>query len=725
MITMALVAAMATSPLHAQDETTSGGSPTGSVLVDEITVTATRRETEIKQIPISITAISGEEIEAQRAHTLTEITKQVPGLELGTAFYYTHPSIFLRGVGTNDFNANAVGAVGIYHDEVYDAAPPSQLLHAFDLERVEVLRGPQGTLYGKNTNGGAINLLTRRPGSGGGYARLALGRYDRLDAELASDIPFASDVVTGRVAAFSRNRDGVTENLLTGSDENDVDASGGRFHLRFLPSNRTLVNLNLYGGFNRSGAYQFQQAGLLDGEDFLGYREDPDPFKGSYNRPGVQNEVDAYGGIVTVVHEADQLSLTSITALGDTENEIFEDSDGSPNQVFENDFTSDASQFSQEVRLASNSGDDGNWLAGVYYFDQDLDSLQRYDLFRELRPFYGFDPDMGIFLLRQNYTQETSSWAVFGQTERQLTPELVLGVGVRYTDEDKDFRTSTAFVEPEFEIPVLDDVRQSANAGEWSGDVRLRWQASPGIGLFAGIARGFKAPAFNGAGLFDPAEVEPTEPEFLTSGEIGVKSSLAGNRVRLDATVFIYDYQDLQVFTLRNVGGVPIPVLDNASDADLTGLDLEMRASPGRDWRLRIGGTLLDATYEDYQLGDLALSGNQLINAPDFTVNAAVEWFHRLDDRGALLAYAGYNYKDAVFYDTLNNPRLRQGGYGLVDARVGYESASGRWGIAAWGLNLTDKVYRTDILDLADFGFDIQLIGDPTTYGVDASFRWR
>lgn len=700
-----------------------GDEPRNEV-IDEITVTAQKREDRLQDVPATVAVLTASRLADLDLASSLEIAAQVPNLEIKTAYGASNPTIFLRGVGLNDFNSNANGAVGLYSDEVYLAAPSAQLLQLFDLERIEVLYGPQGTLYGRNTTGGAVNLVTRKPsGVRGGYARLTYGRFDQADLEGAFELPLPGEGNGMRLALVTNHRDGLTRNRFDGGRENDVGATAGRLQVRLVPHDRLSLHLNVHGGANRAGMRAFQSRGLIDGADALGYVDSDDPFDGAWNRD-LREDLDLFGASATLLWNRPGFTLTAISAYQESEKVVVGDADASPNQLVEDDWFDHARQLSQEIRLTSSSGGNLDWIAGSYYFSEDLESATSFDVLRALRALgFGFDPANGIFFVAQSFEQQTTSFALFGQLSYALTEDLTLRAGLRHTWDDKEIDFRSAFEEPGFSIPLIDR-RDRVRASELSGDLGLDYRLSDSLLLFASLRRGFKSGGFNGGALFTEEEFSAVEPEFLTSLELGFKSSWLIDRLRFNASVFAYDYQDLQVFNFINAGNVPIQFLDNASDAQIEGLELELRARPAARLDVGLGLALLDARYQDFVRDDgTDFSGNRLVSSPRFSLSGFFAYSWPLQ-QGSLRLHADFSARDDMFFDASNTPRIGTDGYTLANARLAFESSNSRYGIALWGKNLTDRRYLTEVIDLSDFGLDDLVYGDPRTYGVELMLRF-
>lgn len=369
--------------------------------IGEIVVTAQRREQNIQDVPISITAISGEALTEVGIRDPRDLSILVPGLSSQAGTSATTTSLFLRGVGIGDFNSNTTGAVGVYVDDVFLGANAGKLFNVFDSDGIEVLKGPQGTLYGRNTTAGAIRFSSRKPTDEfSANAAISYGRYNEVQVEGGVGGPIAGDVLKARVAGTYLRRDGWLLNRVTGNKLNDLDMWAGRAIVDFTPNSDILIRAIVHGGQNRGGARQFQHRG--QGIDFagnpnfaggvpldgLGYADtDGDLNAGDYDIEG-QERVDVFGGSLTASIDMGGVSLTSISAYEQVRRRTVEDTDASPNNVLTATYIDRPQQFSQEIRLQSKGENRVNWIVGGYYFHDKLVTDSSFDILRVFR-----DPD--------------------------------------------------------------------------------------------------------------------------------------------------------------------------------------------------------------------------------------------------------------------------------------------------------------------------------------------
>lgn len=754
--------------------------------LEEVVVTAQHQVEDVQSTPLSITAFTADALEARGLTNIADLAAQAPSLSVKTDFGAANPNIYIRGVGIGDFNANVTGAVGVYVDEVYQSSPAGQLFQFYDLERVEILRGPQGTLYGRNTTGGAINVLSRQPSDEfSANASVLYGRFDETHVEFGVGGPLAGERLTARLAATVQRRDGTIRNTFTGSRTapdrvNDVDTYATRLLVAAHPSDAMDLLLNVHYGHSDVSGVAFNHRGLLDPTAFasgtiapcslgqldrgtcvdaLGYAEgDTNPDTVQYNDPS-RELVKAWGANLKASAALGRHAFTSITAYENVSRDSVFDGDESPLSLLNAKHRPKSHQFTQELRFASPTDERFHWLTGAYYFEEDLQFHGAFDLFRQMRPAIaaaattlglgfplstGFNPTGGPALAAAlgnpvfayptlasvyDYDQRVESRAVFGQVYYDLTSTLTATLGLRYSDEERTFDYASALVEPALTIPLVETSAALGNDttsfSDLSWRAALEWQASKALFAFVSISRGSKSGGFNGAFMLTQGQATPFEDEQLTAYEVGLKSEWLANSLRLNLTGFYYDYTDLQTYTLQSTGGIPQQVLANAPAAKVSGIELELLARPIDPLLISIGASVLDSELTATFIGGNGadLRGNELGYAPHFTSNGSATYTFDLPSSAALAFAADYSYQARSYTDTRNLPNLRTGDGLIAGARVSYLSSDGHWEASLWGRNLTDQRYISYVADLGDFGFNRVKYSEPRTFGV--SFRLK
>lgn len=725
----ATTALAATAPVLAQEAQASeqGG-------VGEIVVTAQKRAQNLQDVPISVTAFDDAAIREAGFTNSLSIGDQVPNLEIKT--FGGVPNIFIRGVGNNDFNASSIGPISIYRDDVVVASTGSQIFSLFDLERIEVVRGPQGTLFGKNTTGGAIQFFSKLPDDAfEGNARIGYGRFDLFEAEAAASLPLAEGLSV-RIAGIVRRRDGEKTNLFTGEDAINVDEAAARAIIRWQPSSDTDIRLSVGGGRDRSDYLENKPVGTINGADLFGYA---DPFPGdanllNFNGPS-RNYSDNVFANLSVAQDFGDFSFRSLTGYDKSEVDNRVDVDGGPLRIDEIVFLTDAEQVTQEFQLSYDRGP-LNAILGLYYFQEDLDADSDADLLGELTFAQGALP------LITRATRKNRAYAVYGQATYAIVPTLRLTLGGRYTLDKVRATHRADLVEGYFDANIPDGtpvplvpfaaLRDTFKSFSWR--VAADLDVTDDILAYASIDRGFKAGGFNIGIITSVAERTQVDPEYLTSYEIGLKTTLLDRRLRLNLSAFYYDYTDLQVLSVNRQAGSAVPTLglDNAADATIKGIEVEATAVPA-DWLdLGLNLGLLDAKYKNYLSGAIDpvtgdprdFSGNRMPGAPKFTASTFGQVTIPLGEFETRWRVE-YNYTGKKYYNNAEDELISSGeGYGLLNLRVAFANPDQGWELAAWAKNVTGKAYIVDATDTSGFGFVPRYYGERATYGAELSFRF-
>lgn len=714
-----------------------------------IIVTARKIEENSQDVPISISTFGGDALNEIGITGSQELGNLVPGLEIGRTNGGAAPLIiFLRGSGLNDFGTNNAGPVALYADDVYISSPPLTQFQFFDVERVEVLKGPQGTLYGRNTTGGAIKTISNKPTDEFEFrGRALVGEFEMTEFEAAISGPITEGLRV-RAAIQKTDSDGYGTNLVDGSTTNGRDSLSWRAMADIDVADNFRIRLNVHGAHDNSEVARPNFLGIIppDGSDIFGYSGPGtgNVFDGLYD-PAPDNDFDNIGGYVDMEWEIGEVTITSVTAFDDVEAFNVDDTDAGPNEFLDFIFGSDSQTFTQELRATGRTGS-LNWLVGAFYLQEELNQDQTADIARLLRdipvefggtggfpdPFGELTGGLPVVFARTINTQDTQTFAVFGQLDYALSDQWTVTVGGRFTAERRDF-DGTGQIEEELLAPVpiplyeVEGLEQDDDAVSFK--FGLDYTPSDDVLLYASFSRGFKSGGFNGGNVgFQPdpiAALEPFEPEFVNAYELGFKSELLDNSLRINGAVFLNDTSDLQVFTLINTGDLPITQLTNAADAEVFGFELDVTAYPLDGFVLNFTTAYLDSELQNFISGNGEdLSGNQLAFTPRWSISGFARYDHDLGNAGSVYAQGSFSYKDDQFFSTENDPLAGQEAYTLVNARIGYETANGRFGIAAFVKNLTDEAYFTNIFDLTDFGFYQRFLGEPRQFGAEVLFNF-
>lgn len=695
-------------------------------VLEEIVVTARKKSENLQDVPISVYAKTGASLQKSGIGESLAIDELVPNLEIKT--FGGQPNIFIRGVGNNDFNATTISPVSMYQDGVLLGLTGSQSMPMYDVDRIEVLRGPQGTLFGRNTTGGALVFHSTQPGDEmAGHARIRVGDNDRLDAEFGVSIPL-TEATAVRLSGASFQHDGDRYNVTQGRDVNGSEMRGARAILVSEVTDALTLTANIHWAEDRSDYRQGRQA--PDGPDVLGYTHPtPNNKEKLYLDGPNRHYADQLGASVTLEWSNESYTVKSISAVEDAETDYCGDIDQSPNSLDHLCFATDGEQFSQEFNLSFSTESGMDWLLGAYYLREKIEHSTE-------GPLFGDTP----FALPVDGLSHriTDTMAVFAEVTYALADRWSLNVGLRYTFEEKE-----ADVESAINLSILDPSLPNEAAAylvpkrnleeDWdamSGRIALSYDLTDDVMLYASLSSGFKSGGFNLGSFFDPNEVTTVDPEFLTAYELGVKSTFWQQRGRLNLSGFYYDYSDLQVY-IYTAGSSPAnPVvfaLENAADAEIYGLEAELELVPVDGLSLQAGLGWLRTEYKNFVSaigGDL--SGNQLPGAPKLNANLAVEYKHSLTDALSLSLRGEYSYTDHRYFSVFEDDAISsRGSHSLINGRLSIGAVDQSWEVALWGKNLADKDYIVDATDLrGTFGIVPLYLGDLRSYGIEVSTRF-
>ena len=718
--------------------------------LDEIVVTAQKRSENLQDVPVSVTAFTADQLKDQRVGDVLALSGLSPGLQIKTDDNAANPRIFIRGIGVNDFNPSTASAVGVYVDGVYVASPLAQMAGFYDLQQVEVLRGPQGTLYGRNTTGGAINVTTKKPSSTPeGDLAVDYGRFNSLNIQGGFGGPIAGDTLAFRIAGLYDKSDGYTLNRLTGNKGNDAERKAARAALRYTPNDKLTVDLSASyskstGGsiltYNRSLVAQTAEAASTAAPDptfgysfckpeyytsgqctnVAGYANtSSNKYEGDYRFEG-KDIVKLFGATSAISYDFGAVTLYSITGYQKAKRDDYEETDANPISIFDARYIAKQDTTSQEFRLQSNGATALRWVAGVYAARDNLDNNSHYNVLEVLRapdPVNnptGMDPANSIGVFGWPLHQKSTSYAAFGQVDYDLTPKLTLTGGLRWSQDKKTFHYVS---DVDYGLLTLFEYDNAKTFSSISGRLGLRYAISDDANIYATYNRGTKSGGFFSGQTTEPDDLGPYRDETVNAYEIGSKSEFFDRRLRVNVSAFYYDYKDLQVYTVIQRNGLPVQLFTNASKARVYGGEAEVEARPMAGLSLTLGASLLSAEYKDFKsLGD-DYSGNTLPSAPKTSLNGAARYTHPLG-AGDLITQMDFTYRGKVYYDTANTERLSDKARAYVNGQVGWAFADGRYELGVWGKNLADTTNISDITPIAAFGFDVFSMGPPRTYGV-------
>ncbi|WP_202839183.1 TonB-dependent receptor [Luteimonas saliphila] len=697
---------------------------TSATTLDAVTVTARKREETLQDVPVAVTAFTAETIDKLNIKDIGDLDAQVPNLTIYAARGSTSTvTAYIRGVGQADPLWGVDPGVGIYLDDVYIARPQGALLDVFDVERIEVLRGPQGTLYGKNTIGGAIKYISRGlPTQTTGFGSITVGNYNQLDAKAAigGAIGGEDSGLRGRVAVASMNRDGFGTNLRNGQEVSDKEINALRMQLGAYS----------HEDFDVQFAFDWidDQSGVR-GAKMLAPNTNPlvpvtggAPMDSRYDiRSGMPNVNDTeMKGISATVNwrPNDDWALKYVVAKRESDTETNIDFDTLPERIADvKAFYSDQ-QLSHELQANYDAGGRGRGVVGLYAFNGDAGG-------QVLNNF--FDLSFGD---TQGYVN-TKSVALYGDWTFDLTDRLKLDVGARYTDEDKHaVAYNIGYTDDSFSVPngvVAANFDKTVNFKNVSPKVSLDFQLTPDIMVYGLASRGFKSGGYNirANTTAVPRSGEPFDDESVDSFEIGTKMGLLDQRLFLNLAAFHNVYEDIQlsVFTALPGGGF-FGDFTNAGKGTVTGVEAEYQFMPTPNWLLSGNLAWLDAKYDEFISGGVNIADSQYFtNAPEFSGAINLEYRTDLANGGNLSARVGYSYQSEVWPTTDLSPVIRQDGYGLINAGVIWR-ANDAWSFSLQGTNLADEEYRTTGYNLVSAGLGVLtgFYGPPRQYSLTARY---
>jgi iron complex outermembrane receptor protein len=704
---------------------TDDGAESGGL--DEIVVTATKREEGLQDVAVAVTALGAEQLRNEAITDLSQIAAQIPSFTFQSQ-NSMESEMFIRGVGSVRLNgATSDPSIGTFFNEIYIGRRGSATPPIFDLARVEVLRGPQGTLFGKNIVGGAINLISAAPSADFGYGgSFSFGNYNGIVTEgyITGEL---AEGLSARLALFRESHDGYAENVINGQELEDKDSTAGRISLAWDPSANLRISLiadysrDFGGGPSRHAVDDPTVPGL----SFITPNIPADVRTNS--SPYFQNaERDTAGFTARVEWDLGSTSLTYLAGVryGSADGVWTQAGAGSPPSITDSTLTQHEMYqgLTQEIRLASDADQPFRWIAGLYYLDENTSRSSRNTAISFLPGGPGGTRDSldGDNIFRGN--AEATSYAAFGEVEFDFTPSLTLSVGGRYTVDQKDLHSQAIILSygPPGDIlspaPLQSayDINVSEEWSRFTPRVALEWRASDDMLLYASYASGYKGGGWQGATANAIAGATPYDPEDAITYEVGIKADWFNNRLRTNVALFHTDFTDLQVELLDDVNLTL--VVANAADAVIEGAEFEVRAMP-TDWlTVFASGSVLNAEYQDYidPLRGIDYSGNQIQRTPDYQYAVGADIRQPISPYFDLVGGVSYTYQDQMFWGPEN--RNIEPGYGLLNARIGIADPDGDWSVSLWTKNLNDELYRTSIIPFA--GDEVSLYGAPQTFGI-------
>ncbi|TNE37648.1 MAG: TonB-dependent receptor [Sphingomonadales bacterium] len=752
-----VLAVVAVTPAYAQDESASAAN-TG---IQDIVVTAQKREQNMQDVPIAVSAVSGEALGSMQVTTLQALQGSIPNTQIAGFANAPNTAVFsIRGIGVIEPDPYAGNTVSIVVDGVPQFFSMGALLDMYDVERVEVLRGPQGTLFGANTTGGVVNVMTARPtGEFGGYVKGNVGNWNRFDVSGSVEMPIVSDVLSLKVAGIHTERDGWVTNIWNGKDmgSKNVDAIRGMLYFTPTPS----LSVTLQGEYvaARNGAPvvingaqpgegNYVAAGTYaNGAEYPMYMSPcavvgercsaPDRYYSGNNSVPDKSNMDTYFTVLTV--EAKDTALGDITSITGYKNfKLFEytDQDGTAESNGATRRRTKGWQFSQELRSSFDLTDATNVIAGAFFLKTHYDHYQMYHLDFA-------SPGLAQF---NTQDQDTESLSAFAQSYTRLAEGLTFQAGIRYTHDKIDARSTLDYA---MDLPDLTDpdwdgglygsgvTHQIDTGGKKSWDnigwkLGLDYEIAPRQMLYASWARGFKSGGFTGRiGALADGDT-PFGPEKVDTFEVGVKADFFDRRLRTNLAFFYTNYRDMQVAQIyfdpdTNVQGNRIL---NAGKSEIKGFELEVTAAPVSGVTLNGSLAYLDAKYKEFDYFDPVslivydMKGKRLQNAPKWSASLGANYDMDFGDGSSAVFNINWNYVAKKYYTAiLDTPRSEVQPTYLVDTSLTFHPAGNRFEISLWGKNIFDKRYMSSVYDSPGY-MGIASYGSPREYGISGKVKF-
>ncbi len=686
----------------------------GGAELEEVIVVAKKRETALQTTSGAISALGAEALEKQGVRSIADLKSVVPNVSIGEARLAANNIVAIRGISGQDGGQDE--PVGIYLDGVYLSRPQSHFFALVDIERIEVLKGPQGTLYGRNSTAGAINIITRKPGqTTEGMAFGSVANFDTYQVK-GSIEGGLTPTLSGRLSFNYADFGGDLRNTLTGAHERQAQDGFVRGVLRYEADDRPTVDLSV--DYARAEGATALKNMSVEGGNY----GDPETVALDLPVRGYNREAGGFG--LTITQALGDLELVSVTGYRKLDFDVVYDADASNIAAFQaaiarglvpasaailrdsRSFQAIASdQFSQELRLSGKTGR-LDWMVGLYGYHETSD--------------FAFDVNFlaqsaNVASSRTRSANTATSYAAFTHLNYALTDRVEIEAGLRYSYERKEIDRDV-FAAAGGGSRVIENLEDS-----WSqvtGDVSLNFKPTEDVFVYLTAAQGFKSGGFNNTQPKSPS----FGPENVVSYEAGVKTALFDHRARINLSVFHMDYDDLQV---RFVAGLGQIIIRNAAKAKIDGAELETSAKLTPGLLASFNLAYLDARYDQFLFGAKDFSGHRLNQAPKWSLRAALNYARELPNGGEVRAQAAYAWQAREFYRAENDPLNGNPGYETVDARLGVSPFSDRrLSLEIWGKNLTDDRYVGAVIPLAGDLAYVGSINRGRTYGLDLKYAF-
>ena len=724
---------------NALDSESSHSQPNESGM-EVIEVYAQKRKQKINDVTVAVSVIDGQAIERQQLKDTTQLSALVPNLKItNNAGEGTPPAFNIRGVGMIDYNTSTISPIAVYSDDIVSGSANNLSMNLFDVEHVEVLRGPQGTLFGRNTTGGAILLRSKQPEKEfSGYINAGIAQYDTFSLEGAVNIP-VSESTAMRFSMSHQDYDFSTNNQMPGQPDGGLKQTNLRLIVKSEFDDLTITS-KLHAedwsgkpkpiaslGIRRvdgTGDCTASQAGSsLCADNFGNQIGGNDFWDVNADTADRKHDTDSWGASVKFEWQLnDNMRLTSITGYRSLERFHSWDADG-PGNLIEGSMGTDNTLFSQELSLAVDFGDN-HWVSGVFYVDEDIKQNNDFDLLRDFRAVPALANNAAQFFYDNKLDNE--SMAIYSQIDHKLNDIFTLTAGIRYTDETTDYHANADLDTVNGYIPNFWDVKGSVKDDNFSGKLALNQKLNEYSSLYYSFSRGYKSGGYNAGYSTSPVQVAESEyqAEKLNAYEVGAYLQFWQQNARLHLTAFYYDYQDQQVFVNQTQGVAVDHVLKNAGDSTIYGLESELVLVPNHNWELRLNvGYLPEANMGEFNQNGVVVADNRLPFTSKWNVSGAI--IHEMAVMGRdLTAELSFDYQSDFYFDQEENSYIEQTDFVVINGHINYELTPAVM-LTLWAKNLTNTQYsELRFNSIAALGAVTELKAAARQVGIEASYKF-
>ncbi|MCR8924458.1 TonB-dependent receptor [Dasania sp. GY-MA-18] len=748
-----------------------------AAVLEEVMVTAQKRAQSVNDVGVSANAFAGDALKELGVDQASDLGAFTPGLVTVNATSGSTPIFAIRGIGLDDFNSNNSSGVGVYTDEVFASSPVYLSGQIFDIERVEVLKGPQGTLYGKNTTGGAINFITNKPSDElEGDIEVGYGSHDTVELTGVISGPL-TEGVRGRLSANYVKGDGWQEDKVTGEEFGEQDRKAIRGQLAFDIGDNGDALLRAYYSEDQSKPSSPHGEKTAEILGLPGFDSLDSPTKAKYVAVGsrdVQRDEEGSGVAFTFNYSFEAFDFVSISSFDQYDRLLVDNYDGTAAASMDTLFDGEFEQWSQEFRLVGNSDGGFSWITGVNVSAEKVEDNNQFDtsIFVTDAVYYGsFDStvyDSDIDVLDSKYTQETDSWGVYVHTETELTDSVSLIAGARYSYDDRSFEGNATEIFFGTVYPVIDNFKASEDESAVTGKLGLDWQASDDLLVFTNVATSYKGGVYYSAGVLDSDAWGYVDPEEILSYELGFKWSLLEGSMQLNGSMFKMEYQDRQSLVTYIADdfsnyvaayGTIDATLVNVPESETQGFELDVNWLPTDELSVQLGVAYLDTeitkapttadlrginadpTVNAHATGDSDFSGvidgsevafvdalagptetgTALAQAPEWSYNATVAYETPVANDLVLRLQTSYSWVDSQF-SQLSDPNAEYDATKALNTQLSLGHVDGDWLVTLWGRNITNEQSET----YAFTGTAARTVykQQPATYGVSFNYRF-